>query len=70
MAVVETLTRALKDAGLQTEIHEFDVHLSTPRSISVQLTEPVQESLDVTEPASPERVLRRMSAALDKVGGN
>lgn len=54
MAVVEKLTQALKDAGLQTEIHEFNVHLSTPRSISVQLTEPVQESLDVTEPPSPD----------------
>ncbi len=54
MAVAETIRRGLEAAGLQTEVHEFQVYLSTPRSISVELVEPSKLPLRVREPASPE----------------
>jgi len=53
MAVAETIRKDLESAGLQTEVHEFQVYLSTPRSISVELVEPTKQPLDVREPASP-----------------
>ena len=53
MAVAETIRKGLESAGLETEVHEFQVYLSTPRSISVELVEPVKESLNVREPANP-----------------
>jgi N-acetylated-alpha-linked acidic dipeptidase len=53
MAVAETIRQGLESAGLQTEVHEFQVYLSTPRSISVELVQPTQEPLNVREPANP-----------------
>ncbi len=53
MAVAETIRKGLESAGLQTEVHEFQVYLSTPRSISVELVEPTQEPINVREPANP-----------------
>jgi N-acetylated-alpha-linked acidic dipeptidase len=53
MAVAETIRQGLESAGLQTEVHEFQVYLSTPRSISVELVEPTREPLNVREPANP-----------------
>jgi N-acetylated-alpha-linked acidic dipeptidase len=53
MAVAETIRKALESAGLQTEVHEFNVYLSTPKSISVELVEPVRQPLNVREPANP-----------------
>jgi N-acetylated-alpha-linked acidic dipeptidase len=53
MAVAETIRRGLADAGLETEVHEFQVYLSTPRSIRVELLEPTKEPLNVREPADP-----------------
>jgi len=53
MAVAETIRKGLESAGLETEVHEFQVYLSTPRSIRVELVEPVKEPLNVREPASP-----------------
>ncbi len=52
MAVAETIRQGLESAGLQTEVHEFQVYLSTPRSISVELIEPTKEPLNVREPAN------------------
>ncbi|MDH4064849.1 MAG: CocE/NonD family hydrolase, partial [Acidobacteriota bacterium] len=54
MEVAETLKKTLENAGLQTEIHEYQVYLSTPRSISVDIVSPVAESLVVREPSSPD----------------
>jgi N-acetylated-alpha-linked acidic dipeptidase len=53
MTVAETIRKALENAGLDTEVHEFDVLLSTPKSINVELTEPAREPLSVREPANP-----------------
>jgi N-acetylated-alpha-linked acidic dipeptidase len=51
MEVAEEIRRALADAGLETEVHEYHVLLSTPRSVSVAITSPRQQVLPVTEPA-------------------
>ncbi len=53
MAVAETIRKGLESAGLKTEVHEFQVYLSTPRSISVELVEPTKETIHVREPANP-----------------
>ncbi len=53
MKVAETIRQSLADAGLQTEVHEFQVYLSTPKSITAELVEPVKETLTVHEPANP-----------------
>ncbi len=53
MAVAETIRQGLQSAGLQTEVHEFQVYLSTPRSISIELVEPTKEPINVREPANP-----------------
>ncbi len=53
MAAAETIRKGLESAGLQTEVHEFQVYLSTPRSIGAELVEPMKEPLNVREPASP-----------------
>ena len=53
MEVAEKIRQRLRDAGFETEVQEFQVYLSTPRSISAELLEPVQEPLNVREPANP-----------------
>ena len=53
MEVADRLRRALDTAGLQTEVREFLVHLSTPRSVLVEIVSPIAGSLMVREPASP-----------------
>jgi N-acetylated-alpha-linked acidic dipeptidase len=53
MAVAETIRKGLESAGLRTEVHEFQVYLSTPQSISVELVEPTKEPINVREPANP-----------------
>jgi N-acetylated-alpha-linked acidic dipeptidase len=50
MQVADRVRRALAAAGLQTEIHEYLVHLSTPRSIGVEIVSTSVESLPVREP--------------------
>jgi len=52
MAVAETIRQGLEKAGLETQVHEFQVYLSTPRSISAELVQPVMEPLRVREPAN------------------
>src|SRR5277367_4098785 len=52
-AVAEMLRKRLAEAGLETEVHQFEVYLSTPQSIIVDLIEPAKESLSVREPADP-----------------
>ena len=52
MAVAETIRQGLESAGLQTEVHEFQAYLSTPRSISVNLVEPIKEEINVREEAN------------------
>ena len=53
MSVADLLRKKLDDAGLETEVQDFDVYLSTPRSISVELVAPAREPLNVREPANP-----------------
>jgi N-acetylated-alpha-linked acidic dipeptidase len=53
MAVAETIRKGLESAGLQTEVQEFQVYLSTPKSINVELVEPSRQPLNVREPANP-----------------
>jgi N-acetylated-alpha-linked acidic dipeptidase len=52
LALADQLRRQLDKAGLDTEVHDFQVWLSTPRRISVEITTPVSEPLAVTEPRS------------------
>ncbi|MGH9174533.1 MAG: CocE/NonD family hydrolase, partial [Vicinamibacterales bacterium] len=54
MEVADRLRRALEAAGLRTELREYVVHLSTPRSVKVDIVSPIAESLVVREPASPQ----------------
>jgi N-acetylated-alpha-linked acidic dipeptidase len=54
MEVAATLVRALADAGLETEVDDHEVLLSTPESIRVAITAPRKRDLPVTEPARPE----------------
>ena len=53
LALADQLRRELEKAGLETEVTDFRVWLSTPRRISVEVTAPVRETLAVDEPASP-----------------
>lgn len=53
MAVADRVRRALDAAGLQTEVREYSVHLSTPRSIKVDIVSPNAEALVVSEPVDP-----------------
>lgn len=53
MEVAETLRKALEDASLETEVHEYHVLLSTPGSVSVEITEPRGETVSVVEPSDP-----------------
>jgi N-acetylated-alpha-linked acidic dipeptidase len=53
MAVAEAIRKGLESAGLQTEVQEFQVYLSTPKSINVDLVEPTKEAINVREPANP-----------------
>ena len=53
MAVAETIRRSLQSAGLETEVQEFSVLLSTPKSITAELVEPAREALHVREPPNP-----------------
>jgi N-acetylated-alpha-linked acidic dipeptidase len=52
MAVADRVRRALDEAGLQTEVRDYTVYLSTPRSVKVDIVAPVTESLVVREPAN------------------
>lgn len=52
LALADRLRDALTRAGLQTETHDYRVHLSTPRRIAVDIVEPTRERLSVHEPAS------------------
>ncbi len=51
--VADSLQRFLHDAGLQVELHSYNVYLSWPKEISVELLAPTRQLLRVTEPASP-----------------
>ena len=53
MEVADRVRRALDTAGLQTEVREYVVHLSTPRSVKVDIVTPIAESLIVREPVDP-----------------
>jgi N-acetylated-alpha-linked acidic dipeptidase len=53
MEVADRLRRSLDAAGLQTEVREFLVHLSRPRSVKVEIVSPTPEPLVVREPARP-----------------
>ena len=52
LAVADLIARRLKEAGLETETRDYDVWLSTPERVSVQLESPVRKTLSVNEPAS------------------
>ncbi len=54
LETAETVRRALEDAGLATEVHEYSVLLSTPQAVSIEITAPRRETLSVVESASPE----------------
>src|SRR5262245_18459448 len=53
LELADELRRELSTAGLQTEVHDFRVWLSTPRRIAVEITSPARRRLTVDEPASP-----------------
>jgi N-acetylated-alpha-linked acidic dipeptidase len=50
MDVAETVRKAFAGAGLQTEVRDYYVLLSTPRSISAEIIAPTRETLTVHEP--------------------
>jgi len=52
MAVADRVRRELDAAGLQTEVRDYLVHLSTPRSVKVDIMPPGAEPLNVRELAS------------------
>lgn len=53
MEVADRVRRALETAGLQTEVRDYVVHLSTPGSVKVDIVSPKAESLAVREPVDP-----------------
>jgi N-acetylated-alpha-linked acidic dipeptidase len=53
LALADQLREELGKAGLETEVHDFQVWLSTPRRIGVDIIAPQSETLAVTEPSSP-----------------
>jgi len=53
MEVADRVRRALDTAGLQTEVREYLVHLSTPRSVTADIVSPIAEALVVREPVDP-----------------
>ena len=50
MEVAETIRRSLAEAGIETEVHDYHVLLSTPKSVSVAIVAPMAQTLAVTEP--------------------
>jgi N-acetylated-alpha-linked acidic dipeptidase len=54
MEVAEEVRRGLASAGLETEVHEYHVLLSTPTSVKVAITAPTPQALSVGEPARPQ----------------
>jgi N-acetylated-alpha-linked acidic dipeptidase len=54
MEVAAAVRRALEEAGLETEVYDYHVLLSAPRSVSVRITGPEPQDVSVIEPASPE----------------
>ena len=72
MEVADRVRRALDAAGLQTEVREYLVHLSTPRSVTVDIISPDLESLIVREmahPADPARGASRVGARVRRLLG-
>jgi N-acetylated-alpha-linked acidic dipeptidase len=53
LELADRLRDELTRAGLKTEAHDFQVFLSMPRRIAIDITSPTRESLSVYEPASP-----------------
>lgn len=53
LEVADLMRRRLQEAGLETEVHDYQVWLSAPRRISVEMTAPAQEALFVEEPPNP-----------------
>src|SRR5262245_31271604 len=53
LALADELRRELAKAGLRTEAHDFQVWLSTPRRVAVEITAPEREALSANEPSSP-----------------
>lgn len=51
-ATAAYLARALRDAGLEVEVHEYLAWLSLPRDVQVEIVEPDRVPLSVVEPAS------------------
>lgn len=51
-AVTDYLRKTLADAGLEVEVFDYQVHLSTPREVAIDLVSPIARPLRVTEPAS------------------
>ena len=50
MDIAAIVQRAFADAGLETEVREYDVLLSTPQSISAEVAAPTRETLSANEP--------------------
>ena len=53
LELANLLRDELNRAGLRTEVHDFQVWLSTPRRIAVEITSPARETVSVVEPSSP-----------------
>jgi N-acetylated-alpha-linked acidic dipeptidase len=53
MEVAEGVRKALVEAGIDAQVHEYEVLLSTPASISVEVTAPTAVTSSVDEPADP-----------------
>jgi N-acetylated-alpha-linked acidic dipeptidase len=51
MEVAAMIQQSLADAGLETEVHDYDVLLSTPKSVAVAIVAPASEPLAVNEPS-------------------
>ena len=49
-AVAAFLQNALTESGLEVQLYEYRAYLSLPKSVAVDLVEPVAEPLTLTEP--------------------
>lgn len=51
--VANLVRRRLEEAGLETEVHDYQVWLSAPTRVRVEMTAPVREPISVDEPSNP-----------------
>ncbi len=53
LEVADLVRRRLEEAGLETEVHDYQAWLSAPARVRVEITAPVRDAISVDEPPNP-----------------